>query len=632
MTKLRSAYTKTKKKKRVKFDELGNFRGKYRSKFVCFLGDLARQKVGLSQLNWKKVSEQHRDLLWEEITRYFHVDASRRDFVMNKLGSLLRNFRRKIYERDIEPNLNNPTKLSKITKRFRTIIQDQTHWDKFVTYTQTNEFNAISAETKAARAKSIYPHRMGRGGYAFVRENLVKNNEIQPYEEPSRCLLWCKGHENKEGEIEDDNIKSIATALIKAGKVKLLPGTNVMTLVLGKENGGRIKGVGIGVTKNRYFNLLRAKASSNNKELAQLKLQLEIERREKEEKEKKLKDMTEHMAHETNTLNLVLAHLHARGDVIPNLTYPTSVQPSSDASGSDAAIQKLNQLPGEVTSQGNMGGSDAEKQMATHLLGGSQSAPIPKRSKQSTKESIPKVNSQENMGGSQTAPIPNRTKQSTKKSVPKVQVKISRNKGVPIKVPQPKTPETILPKDTQEFKCTLSHIELKNVVARGRVYISSQPQKVHGAPLQADCYVVSIDQVVKENAFLPDENPEHTLVGEAVNSFVAWPKDMLTFLDKTVDVEKIAQELKKNATVDVENNADVHVAKKCRKSTITLQQLQAGKNVKQTRSKKTSPKLGARKREELSMGGNGVDIFFCEKRSPKFFILAVIHGGDDGED
>ena len=102
-----------------------------------------------------------------------------------------------------------------------------------------------------------------------------------------------------------------------------------MTLVLGKENGGRIKGVGTGVTKNRYFNLPRAKASSNNKELAQLKLQLEIERREKEEKEKKLKDMTEHMAHETNTLNLVLAHLHARGDVIPNLTYPTSVQPSS---------------------------------------------------------------------------------------------------------------------------------------------------------------------------------------------------------------------------------------------------------------------------------------------------------------
>jgi hypothetical protein len=50
--KLRSAYTNSGgKKHRVKFDALESFTGKYRAEFISFLGDLVREKVGLSVFN-----------------------------------------------------------------------------------------------------------------------------------------------------------------------------------------------------------------------------------------------------------------------------------------------------------------------------------------------------------------------------------------------------------------------------------------------------------------------------------------------------------------------------------------------------------------------------------------------------
>nr|GEZ80159.1 hypothetical protein [Tanacetum cinerariifolium] len=49
-----------------------------------------------------------------------------------------------------------------------------------------------SAVAKMARSKSVYPHTMGRGGYALVKEKMDKK-EINPDEEPAHGTLWLKG-------------------------------------------------------------------------------------------------------------------------------------------------------------------------------------------------------------------------------------------------------------------------------------------------------------------------------------------------------------------------------------------------------------------------------------------------------
>lgn len=84
----------------------------------------------------------------------------------------------------------------------------------------------------------------------------------------------------------------------------------------------------------------------------------------------------------------------------------------------------------------------------------------------------------------------------------------------------------------QGLKCILYTLTKSNVVAYGRVYKSSKKQNLHGVPLQDDCYRVSVDNVVKPQAFLPNEIPDATLVGEALNNFVAWPKDLVKILDE----------------------------------------------------------------------------------------------------
>ena len=68
LTKLRTKYTNSGgKKKYLKFDELGRFSRKHRALFVSFLGDLVREKVGISVLCWKDVTAEVREKLWEVI-------------------------------------------------------------------------------------------------------------------------------------------------------------------------------------------------------------------------------------------------------------------------------------------------------------------------------------------------------------------------------------------------------------------------------------------------------------------------------------------------------------------------------------------------------------------------------------
>ena len=132
---------------------------------------------------------------------------------MARLGKLLRNFRRKLTQKYILPNLETPSKLNEAPTNYKTIIKAD-DWVNFVNYTASEEFKVLishflfkfkylshllfpyilvlyyisittskrlmilcckvkSAATKLARSKSLYQHRMGRGGYAHVIDQMV---------------------------------------------------------------------------------------------------------------------------------------------------------------------------------------------------------------------------------------------------------------------------------------------------------------------------------------------------------------------------------------------------------------------------------------------------------------------------
>ncbi|GKD10772.1 hypothetical protein Tco_1190457, partial [Tanacetum coccineum] len=165
----------------VTFDALNRISGKHRALFLSFLGDMVREHIGLKILSWKKVDSEARDKLWDEITRYFDVDLTVRKLVMNRLGQLLRNFRRKLRQTYILPNQNTLSKLNEVPAKYSAILQAE-EWVNFVKYTATEEYK-------------------------------IKKKEIKPDEEPARGTLWLKGRVNKDGEYPDDEIRSVRDKL-----------------------------------------------------------------------------------------------------------------------------------------------------------------------------------------------------------------------------------------------------------------------------------------------------------------------------------------------------------------------------------------------------------------------------------
>ncbi|GJZ09015.1 retrovirus-related pol polyprotein from transposon TNT 1-94 [Tanacetum coccineum] len=191
-----------------------------------------------------------------KIKRYFDVDLTVRNLVMHRLGKLLRNFRMKLREKYILPNLNTPSKLNELPAKYSAIVKAE-EWVEFVNYTTTDAYKEKSARGKMACSKNVYHYKMGRGGYVFMKEKMIKNKEIEADEEPPRGIMWLKGRVNKDGEFTDDEIRSVGDKLkeaddkIKEGTLNLNDGTDAMTVVFGKEKRGYARGVGSGVTYKR---------------------------------------------------------------------------------------------------------------------------------------------------------------------------------------------------------------------------------------------------------------------------------------------------------------------------------------------------------------------------------------------
>ncbi|GJY57048.1 transposase, Ptta/En/Spm, transposase, Tnp1/En/Spm-like protein [Tanacetum coccineum] len=313
----------------VTFDALNRISGKHRALFSSFLGDMVREHIGLKILAWNKVGSEARDKLWDEITRYFDVDLTVRKLVMNRLGQLLRNFRTKLRRTYILPNQDTPSKLNEVPAKYTAILKAE-EWVNFVKYTATQAYKVKSAAGKMARSKCLYPHTMGRGGYAHVKEQMIEKKEIELDEEPSRGTLWLKGRVNKDRDYLYDKIRSVEDKLketenkIKEGTLKVYQGTDAITVVLGKEKGGYARGVGSGVTYKRYFDLPRSKQAADERILL-LQSQLDAARRERQEKELLIQSMSSKMSQTEGLVTKLKTQLAAQGGQLQSM--PTQLTP-----------------------------------------------------------------------------------------------------------------------------------------------------------------------------------------------------------------------------------------------------------------------------------------------------------------
>ncbi|KAL6584233.1 hypothetical protein OROMI_003522 [Orobanche minor] len=188
---------------------------------------------------------------------------------------------------------------------------------------------------------------------------MIEKKVIEKDEMPARSLMWYKARENKAGVLEDDNVKVIAHKLmeiekqINDGELKLDPGTDAMTLVFGKENGGFLKGLAreslppdismFPVTKDLQKNKFRSLRLNYRKGNVKLK-----------KKDDDIKVLSIKMSEQDKTLKLILAHLASQGMVIPDLQSPPNFSPPQ-------AITVEKNVGSEDTSETIMGKEPAKE-------------------------------------------------------------------------------------------------------------------------------------------------------------------------------------------------------------------------------------------------------------------------------
>lgn len=163
--------------------------------------------------------------------------------------------------------------------------------------------------------------------------------------------MWLKGRLNKAGQFPDDEIRSVGDQLvsftanfsitlclfsynnlfpifcvqketedkIKDGTLQVDQGTDAMTVVLGKEKGGYARGVGSGVTYNRYFDLPRNRQTSDER-VASIQCQLDNERRERQEKEVVIKNLSDQVAETQGMVAQLMSQLAAQGEKLQSLS------------------------------------------------------------------------------------------------------------------------------------------------------------------------------------------------------------------------------------------------------------------------------------------------------------------------
>ncbi|KAH0976181.1 hypothetical protein GBA52_018080 [Prunus armeniaca] len=193
------------------------------------------------------------------------------------------------------------------------------------------------------REKLEYNHRLSRKGYAGLEDQL---EETMPGVEIDRSTLWKKARQDKHGNIPDPKVAEKAKLIdelqkqVAEGSLTVSGSNDVLTLVLGPEHPGRVRGVGARISPRQYFNLpiqQRVKFANQLKESVRIVLQEETKKMEARSREETLRM-------EARTKQLVEAereHLLSQlSQLIPNFD-PSMLKPKT----SPCQNQGLEQSP-----------------------------------------------------------------------------------------------------------------------------------------------------------------------------------------------------------------------------------------------------------------------------------------------
>ncbi|XP_060971986.1 uncharacterized protein LOC115722053 [Cannabis sativa] len=282
------------KKLEIEYNNLGQQWGKAATDLVSRIGVWVRINIPLVNKKWPQIDKELKNRLWNDVKGKFELEEEAKRRTIQKAGERWRDWKntltKGIYKvKDVAPQL-----LEKPPRLYEDII-DETEWTEFVASRLTKEWGVTRKNAQASRAKNIYPHRSGRGGARMVELQMEKELGHQLVK-IDRADLWKRLRTNSKGELEGPAVE-VAQRIddlrkqLEEGTISVEGKNDILTMALGTdEHGGRVRGLGYGVTQTQFFHTPRPTKRKNKDEDNEALSDMDKRLRETEESNRQLKE------------------------------------------------------------------------------------------------------------------------------------------------------------------------------------------------------------------------------------------------------------------------------------------------------------------------------------------------------
>ncbi|KAI5312268.1 hypothetical protein L3X38_041441 [Prunus dulcis] len=277
----------------VEYNKRGKGIGQAHSEMQSYIGVLARSRVPLVDKKWSQIPKDIKEQIWEAVDMAFVVGQGGKNSVLASAAKKWKDFKSTLTRHYILPYTNDKEKLSQPPETYKFIEKAQ--WDAFVASRLSKDFESVHSQHAQIREKLEYNHRLSRKGYAGLEDEL---EETMPGVEIDRSTLWKRARQDKHGNIPDPKVAEKAKLIddlqkqVSEGKVSVYGSNDVLTMALGPEHPGRLRGVGAGISPRQYFNLPKPQRVSFDdrlKESLRVLLQEETKKMEAKAREEALR-------------------------------------------------------------------------------------------------------------------------------------------------------------------------------------------------------------------------------------------------------------------------------------------------------------------------------------------------------
>ncbi|BBH05566.1 hypothetical protein Prudu_016999 [Prunus dulcis] len=240
----------------VEYNKMGKGIGQAHIEMQSYIGVLARSRVPLVDKKWSQIPKDVKEQIWEAVDMAFVVGQGGKKSVLASAAKKWKDFKSTLTRHYILPYTNDKEKLSHPPETYKFIEKAQ--WDAFVASRLSQDFESVHSQHAQIREKLEYNHRLSRKGYAGLEDEL---EETMPGVEIDRSTLWKRARQDKHGNIPDPKVAEKAKLIdelqkqVSEGKVRVDGSKDVLTMALGPEHPGRLRGVGAGISPRQYFNL-----------------------------------------------------------------------------------------------------------------------------------------------------------------------------------------------------------------------------------------------------------------------------------------------------------------------------------------------------------------------------------------